>query len=152
VLTLTRTGDADLTNIDDPTTLPPRKNLLANGFHGRYKFERSRPGGKSVQATGLVDTYCLRTVERCMSFFYSDNASEPFVFSEGRWVLNYSGPINCRPGPSPRVRVDRTATMELPDPPADPMNVLTGAGHDHIDDPRCPDNHDFDLRFEQVGD
>jgi hypothetical protein len=151
-INLTRTGDVDIAAIEDPAALPPRKPSPAAGFRGHYRYSSSRQGGASHEVVGSVQTRCLRTVERCMSYFNEVSSAEPFVFADGQWILHYNAPVSCGSAAGPRVRIDRSATMELPMPTSDPIDVLVGHGHEEVSSGPCNGNQDYDLRFERTGD
>ncbi len=150
-INLTRTGDVDIAGIDDPAALPPRKPSPAAGFRGRYRYTYS--AYTSHDAEGIVETSCLRTGERCMSYFNEPNSGEPFVFADGQWTLHYNAPVSCEGRTGPRVRIDRTAELDLPQPTSDPIEVLVGHGQGTVSSGGpCTGTQDYNLRFERTGD
>jgi hypothetical protein len=102
-----------------------------------------------------VQTRRLRTVERCMSYFNEVSSAEPFVFADGQWTLHYNAPVSCGGPAGPRVRIDRSAELDLPQPTSDPIDVLVGHGQEEVASggslcaipPRT-----YSLRFERTGD
>jgi serine/threonine protein kinase len=149
---LTRTGDVDISAIDDPSALPPRKPSPAAGFRGQYRYRHSTASGFTHDVVGSVQTRCLRTVERCMSYFNEVKSAEPFVFADGQWILHYNAPVSCGGPTGPRVRIDRSAALDLPSPASDPLDVVVGHGREEVPSGPCASNHDYDLRFERTGD
>ena len=131
-INLTRTGDLDISSVDDPTTLPPLKPSPAAGFRGQYRYQHRGEDGDPHEVVGSVQTRCLRTVERCMSYFSEPRSAEPFVYADGQWVLHYNAPVSCGGAAGPRVQVDRIATLDLPSPASNPIDLLVGRGHEEV--------------------
>lgn len=151
-VTMKRTGDVDITKLDDPAGLPTRIHSPAQGFRGHYRYTYSSAGA-SYDTDGYVRTDCLRTGERCMSYFSSPRSAEPFVFADGRWTLHYSGPVSCGSLSGPRTQVDRTAELELPDPASDPIQAITGRGQQQVVNGPCMSPLDnYNLRFTRTAD
>jgi hypothetical protein len=149
-INLTRTGDVDIAGIDDPAALPPRKPSPAAGFRGHYRYTSS---SYSHDVEGSVQTRCLRTGERCMSYFYAARSAEPFVFADGQWTLHYNAPMSCGGVTGPRVRIDRAAELELPQPTSDPIELLAGHGQGTVSsDGPCTGTRNYNLRFARTGD
>jgi serine/threonine protein kinase len=96
-VTFTRTGDTDISTVPDPASRPPRVVSPAEALHGRY---HSKINATNIAASWEYNfvgrTDCLRTGERCMSYFYDLDAgsSNPLVFGNGQWTLNteYAAP------------------------------------------------------------
>ncbi len=97
-VTFTRTGDVDLSSLPDPATLPARVVSPAQALHGRYHISRTFSRWLSPQQEDqAVTTDCLRTGDRCMSYFHSPSTDTPLVFSAGDWMLNVEHADNrCR--------------------------------------------------------
>lgn len=150
-INLTRAGDVDTASIDDPAALPPRKPSPAAGFRGHYRYTHSTSAG-SHDVLGSLQTRCLRTGERCMSYFYEPRSAEPFVFADGQWTLHYNAPVSCGSATGPRVRIDRSAELGLPQPTSDPIEVLAGQGQETVSAGPCAGTENFNLRFERTGD
>jgi hypothetical protein len=146
---LTKTGAVDAST-GGPAAVPPRKSSPAMGFRGRYRYTHIVSSHLS-DVEGTVQTHCLRSGERCMSYFYEPESSEPFVFEDGRWNLHYSAPVDCQAADL-RVRVDRAAELALPQPTDDPIDVLEGNGHEQVLGGPCSGQSNFQLRFERIGD
>ena len=151
-VTFTRTGSVDPnTPVADPDAQPSRVVSPAKGLHGQYQeTDTYTADGRSAQADFAIQTYCLRTGERCLSYWQSANQSKVLVYSQDKWVLTpTSGDTQCRSG----ARAHREITQEypLPQPASDPITVLTGRGH-YVVTGDCPYASDFDSRVERTGD
>jgi serine/threonine protein kinase len=130
LVTFTRTGDVDVNSLPDPATLPPRVLSPAQALHGHYDEKRTfaNKSFPSEQADYAVATDCLRTGDRCMSFFHAIGHNDrPLVFSAGNWTMDLEYDVQC-PGGSAANHVKQTAQYPLPVPPQDPITVLTGHG------------------------
>jgi serine/threonine protein kinase len=151
-VTFTRTGDVqDSVSVTDPATQPPRVKSPAQALHGSYKeTDTYADGGRNTEVNFNIQTYCLRTGERCLSSWVNPDHAKIFVFSGDQWVLTTtSSNAACTNGG----RADRvfSAQYPLPQPPQDPITLLTGRGHYMITGD-CPFNSDFDSRVERSGD
>lgn len=71
-VTFTRTADIDVTGLPDPATQGPRVVSPAEALHGRYHHTVTylRTSGKQ-EYDFAVRTDCLRTGDRCMSYFHA---------------------------------------------------------------------------------
>jgi hypothetical protein len=150
-VTFTRTGDVQGNGpITDPEAQPRPVASPAQALHGRYQDTDTYSGGRSAAATFDIQTYCLRTGERCFSLWQSPDDVKAFVFAQGRWVLtNTSSDSDCKAGG----RAHREVSLQytLPQPPQEPITLLTGRGHYAVTGD-CPFNSDFDSRVERIGD
>ncbi len=88
-VTFTRTGDVDPKSVPDPATFTPRVVSPAEALHGHYHLretyeDKRLPPDESDLA---VSTDCLRTGDRCISYFHSPTNSFglPLVFAAGNW-------------------------------------------------------------------
>jgi serine/threonine protein kinase len=153
-VTFTRTGDvdvnADFKGVADPAGLPPRVISPAEALHGRYSITRTF-AGRAPQQLGesAVTTYCLRTGERCMSYFSVASGDLPLVFTGGNWDWK-----NESDGPCPNgdmSHLSATGQFPLPQPPQDPIPVLTGHGT-WVQTGSCAVNIGFDETFTRTGD
>lgn len=150
-VTLRRTGDVDTTDIADLSSLPARTSTPASGFRGHYRYTYHSYASRDVD--GYVRTNCLRTGDRCMSYFFEPGSAEPFVFADGRWTLHYNAPVSCGGPDGPRVRIERDATLDLPQPTEDPIDVVTGRGDEGVADSACSiPRQSYTLRFQRIGD
>jgi hypothetical protein len=152
-VTFTRTGDVDVNSLPDPGSLPPRVVSPAEALHGRYHMTRKFANGAPSTPDGpAVVTDCLRTGDRCMSYFHSGSFDTPLVFGGGNWNLHIEHDEeapNCD-GP---VGVKMTAQYPMPQPPQDPITLLTGHGHlDENGSAPCAVSVDFDETYTRVGD
>jgi Protein kinase domain len=154
-VTLTRTGDTEISALPDPATLPARVVSPAEGLHGRYDSQATFANGhKNDPLHYTVHTDCLRTGDRCMSHFYEANAGsgEAFVFANGAWTRNEEFDTNCSSGGTNHVIF--TATLPLPQPPQNPIPLLTGHGYDEVTSgsgSKCK-SQAFDQTFTRTGD
>jgi serine/threonine-protein kinase len=149
-VTFTRTGDVDLESLPDPVALAPRVVSPAEALRGRYQQTRSFPSvGQQQQTEYQVRTACLRTGDRCMSFFYGQAGEvEPLVFSGDKWALLTESPFACRGAQS---QVKKTGQYPLPQPLQNPITLLTGHGRQEQSQP-CAGNVEFDETFTRTGD
>nr|VTP04315.1 Serine/threonine-protein kinase PknF [Mycobacterium riyadhense] len=151
-VTFTRTGDVDVTGVADPAGQPPRVVSPAEALHGRYHdtVTWEEAGMRPTVSDWVVRTDCLRTGDRCMSFFHAPpDASKPLVFSSGSWTWSTVSDGKCANGATAPVK--ESAEFSLPQPPQDPIALLTGRGH-HEQTGACTHSAHFDERFERTGD
>ncbi len=148
-VTFTRTGDA-APGLPDPATLPPRIVSVAEALHGRYQLTRTFAGGDPQQmGESAITTSCLRTGDRCMSYFHSKSGDVPLVFAGGGWTWDDLTSGKCPDGNPATLRA--SATFPLPQPVKDPVASLTGHGH-WTQTGTCAVNLDFDEMFTRTGD
>ena len=149
-VTFTRIGDADVGKLPDPATLPPRVGSPAEALHGRYSSTRTFSNGlPPMQKDYTVATDCLRTGERCMSYFHSPSDFRPLVFGGGTWTLDTQNEGTC---PDGRIfNLKATGQYPMPQPPQDPIPVLSGHGH-WVESEPCAVSVDFDETFTRTGD
>jgi serine/threonine-protein kinase len=128
-VTFTRTGDVfPGATVADPSTEPPRVASPAQGLHGRYhQTVTYTNGSKPPELDLVVRTECLRTGDRCMSVFHNPNAMEALVFDRAKWTRDVEGDTACPAGGTAHIKV--TEDYPLPQPPQDPITLLTGHGH-----------------------
>ncbi len=148
-VTFTRTGDAPA-GLPDPATLPPRVPSVAEAFHGRYARTLTVAGrGTQPEGDSPGVTNCLRTGDRCMSFFHFDSGDAPLIFAGGSWTWDEVSSGKCPDGSPTTLRI--SATYPLPQPAADPLPSLTGHGH-WAQTGTCSVNVDLDDTFTRTGD
>jgi predicted Ser/Thr protein kinase len=153
-VTFTRTGDvdvnADLNGLPDPSTLPPRVVSPAEALHGHYTIARTFTGSVS-QPLGDSDvtTYCLRTGDRCMSYFSLASGDIPLVFGDGNWRWSDDADGPCPNGDMSHLTAG--GQYPLPQPPQDPVPVLTGHGT-WVQTGSCAVNFGFNETFTRTGD
>ena len=82
-VTFTGSGDVDVNTLPDPATLPPRVVSPAEALRGHYRETDVTPNGYRDQADYVVSTDCLRTGDRCMSFFHRPPASAMALHEPG---------------------------------------------------------------------
>ena len=110
-VTFTRTGDVDVEQ-PAPTRPPcaPRVASPAEALHGRYQQTRTFTDGRANNSRRTsVRTDCLRTGDRCMSFFYGQSRChvEPLVFVDGNWTLLTESGFVCPQAPQSQCQEDR---------------------------------------------
>jgi hypothetical protein len=149
---LTRTGDLTVGGVADPAGQQPRRASPAEGLRGRYSVIRTFTGVRTIsplQASAAVATACVRTGDRCMSFFYGATGDMPLVFGAGTWIWDASGQGRCQTGDTTAVR--DFGEYALPQPAPNPITSLSGHGHHTQGDP-CPIDTDFDQKFTRISD
>jgi serine/threonine protein kinase len=131
-VTFTRTGDvdvdADFFGLPDPAELPARVISPAEGLRGRYRFTRtySVASVPKVESDTSTTTDCLRTGDRCMSYFVVGSGDLPLVFDGGKWTATDRTEGPCPSGDISQLTTD--ISYPLPQPPQDPVATLSGSG------------------------
>ncbi|OBA82482.1 hypothetical protein A9W99_01950 [Mycobacterium sp. 1164966.3] len=149
-VTFTRTGDVDVNKVADPAGQPPRVVSPAEALHGRYQSTRTFTNGlPQTQQNYAVTTRCLRTGDRCMSYFHAQSSDVPLVFGGGKWIWDVDGLGQCGSGMNTHLK--DTGEYPLPQPPQDPIARLTGHGH-HEQSAPCAATADFNETFTRTGD
>jgi hypothetical protein len=148
-VTFTRTGDTDIASLTDPAGQPSRVVSPAEALHGRYHTEINIAGGSSQEYDVGVRTDCLRTGERCMSFFLGGSWF-PLAFANGTWTENTAYEGTCPAGGTNHVI--ESAVFPLPQPPQDPITLLTGNGHQEVTGNTKCQSKNFDQKFVRTGD
>jgi serine/threonine-protein kinase len=148
----TRTGDADLNKVPDPAVLPPRTVNPADALRGSYRQTTTFTNGNVVPGSVLtVNTYCLRTGDRCMSLFHGTNGVVTLMFAADKWTRNEGGTTTCSAGGTAHVTI--TADYPLPVHLDDPIPLLTGRGNQTVAaGSDCAGGGDFQDKFERTGD
>ena len=147
---LTRTGDVDVESLPDPASIPPRVVTPAEGLWGQYTQTRMFPRyGQQQQTTLRVNTHCLRTGDRCMSFLWGPNGeANPLVFGDGAWTLLTESDSACR---GSAIHVKKTGRYPLPDAPGQPIAELSGTGRQSQTAP-CATEVEFSETITRTGD
>jgi serine/threonine protein kinase len=152
-VTFTRTGAAQAgVSVADPKAQPPRVISPAQGLGGRYQETETSPADPSsnYSLSFGIQSYCLRTGQRCISYWQNPQDPKTFLYSQDQWVLtNTSVGVDCTKGG--KARRDTSLTYPLPQPTPKPITLLTGHGHYTITGD-CSANTDFDSRVERTGD
>jgi serine/threonine-protein kinase len=152
-VTFTHTGDVDVRSVPDPASQQPRVASPAEALHGRYSvLQTSASGGKPLPNPSLasVTTDCLRTGDRCMSYFHGGTGDTPLVFGGEKWTWDAGGDFTCASGAGGTHSHD-TAQFPMPEPPQNPITRLIGRGHHQQTGP-CAMDVDFDQTFTRTGD
>ncbi|OBG30493.1 serine/threonine-protein kinase [Mycobacterium sp. 852002-51057_SCH5723018] len=148
---LTRTGDADANGLPDPSGPPPRVPSPAQGLRGHYRVTRTLTNGiPRQQLDTAVTTACLRTGDRCMSYFHEPSGDLPLVFGGGSWTWNIDVDIRCGRS-TDTAHMKSSGQAPVPQPPQDPILQLVGRGHQEQTEP-CAMNADFDETITRTGD
>ncbi len=149
----TRTGDVDINSVPDPASEPPRVVSPAEALHGRYHQTTTPTNTNGNKVPGEFDfavrTDCLRTGDRCMSFFHSPNHEQALVFESVKWIEDLEGDSPCPAGGTYHKKV--TADYPLPQPLQNPITLLTGHGYIDATGSACVGT-DFDAKFVRTGD
>jgi hypothetical protein len=151
-VTFTRTGDvAANVSIADPKTQPARVPAPAQGLRGNYQETDTNPdGGVSPPTNFNIQTYCLRTGDRCLSYWQNPKDPRTFLFAQNKWDLTTtSADGDCPKGG--RAHREMSLQFPLPQPTPNPITLLTGHGH-YTMTGDCPAGSDFDVRVERTGD
>ena len=148
-VTFTRTGDVDLASLPDPATLPPRVVSQAQGLHGHYQLARTFTNQAAQQlGSSAIETDCLRTGDRCMSYFHAKSGDVPLLFGGGNWTWKEDSDGKCPDGGP--AHLSTTGLYPLPQPRQDPIPVLNGHGH-WQQNGSCSVSMDFDETFTRTG-
>ena len=151
-VTFTRTGDVQPNvSIADPQAQPARVTSSAQGLHGRYQeTDTYTDGSRGAEANFDIQSYCLRTGDRCLSYWLNPDDSKTLVFAQNQWVLTTTATEgDCKSGGRAHRQISQQ--YPLPQPSQDPITLLTGHGHYTITGD-CPYNSDFDSRVARTGD
>ncbi|OBF81352.1 hypothetical protein A5791_06450 [Mycobacterium sp. 852002-51163_SCH5372311] len=148
----TRTADTDISQLPDPAALPPRVVSPAEALHGGYDLVVNFANSAKRTYHKGVRTDCLRTGDRCMSNFLDSKtaAGSPFVFQTGAWNRNQDYDSDCSSGGT--IRIKATTSLPLPQPPQNPITLLTGHGYQEVlTSSKCP-SQAFDVTYTRTGD
>jgi len=151
-VTFTRTSDVQSNvQIADPKAQPPRVASPGQGLHGRYQeTDTYAAGGTPSNSIFDVQSFCLRTGDRCLSSWVNPDRTNAFVFQQNKWGLTTtSSDVTCINGGTGHQ--DTSLEFPLPQPPADPITLLTGHGHNTVTG-ACPFSGDFDSKVQRTGD
>lgn len=152
-VTFTRTGDADIAGLPDPTTLPARVASPALGLRGFYRSRVTTATGqpKLGDQDFSVDTFCLRAGDRCLSRFVLTDLSDHqlFIFANNAWTENSEEDVPCPAGGTSRVRM--TGVFPLPKPAQDPITTLSGHGMEDATGSACKGGP-YDQVFSRIRD
>jgi serine/threonine protein kinase len=151
-VTFTRTGDVDVSSVPDPGSQTRRVTTPAEGLRGQYRRTFTWPGNRPPTVIeSSVKTDCLRTGDRCMSYFHGKTGADPMIFADGKWAWRSDRDYDC----TPTERAHSTGTAEYPLPPAapNPIILLTGEGHSEVPPgTTCSGSFDFQSKYERIGD
>jgi serine/threonine protein kinase len=151
-VTFARTGDVQANvSVADPSAQPPRAKSPAQGLHGRYhEVDTYTNGGRTAEADFYIQAYCLRTGDRCLSYWENPGGAKVLVFAQNQWALaNTAQDAKCSNGGAAHGQI--TLQYPLPQSAQDPITLLTGRGHYAVTG-QCPFDSDFDSRVQRTGD
>ncbi len=82
-VTFTRTGDVkNGVSVADPAAQPPRVLSPAQALYGQYReTDTYAEGGRTAEVEFDVQSYCLRSGERCMSYWQNPEDNKMLVFT-----------------------------------------------------------------------
>ena len=136
---------------DPQSTAAPGGVASPEALHGRYQeTDTYAADGRIAQASFDIQTYCLRTGDRCLSFWQNPDDVKNLLFSDvTKWVLtNTRATLSANGGSAHR---EISLEYPLPQPKQDPITLLTGRGNYTLTG-ACPFSSDFDSRVERTGD
>lgn len=148
----TRIGDVDLNSLPDPANQPARVPSPAAAWHGRY-HETSTPDTTRFQGYSrdtTVETDCLRTGERCVSYGNYDRGHDVRIFANGKWTNTYDGTAKCDDNKT--FSTNFHYEFPLPQPLQDPITLLTGRAHNVATGSACAGTYDYAVKYERTGD
>jgi hypothetical protein len=149
-VTFTRTGGVDVNSLPNPAGQSARVVSPAESLHGSYHLTRTFTNGLPRQQSNLtVRTDCLRTGDRCMSYFHG-TAYVPMVFGAGNWIVDIAEDGTC-PESGSTTHVKTAGKYPLPQPPQNPIMLLSGHGQLQ-QSPPCALSVNFDETFRRTGD
>ena len=151
-VTFSRSGDPQSgVSVVDPATLPARVASPAQALYGRYQeVDTYKDGNRSADVSFDITTYCLRTGDRCLSYWANPGDAKILTYAKNQFVLaNRSSDSTCEKGGAAQREI--TLQYPLPTPAQDPITLLTGNGHYTVTG-ACPFNSDFDSRVQRTGD
>jgi serine/threonine-protein kinase len=152
-VTFTRTGDTNFAGLADPTTLPSRLTSPALSLHGFYRSKVTVPAGeaKPPDQDFSVDTFCLRSGDRCISRFVLTDFSnhQLFMFANNAWTRNSDYDAPCAAGGVSHVTM--TGVFPLPKPAQDPIVTLSGHGMESSTGSACKGGP-YDQIFTRIRD
>ena len=150
-VTFTRMSDVDINSLPDPATLPPRVVSPAEALFGRYHQTSRQPNGFREQGDYVVRTDCLRTGDRCMSFFHAPPAKAlALVFADGSWIYDREFDAPCSRGGVTHAHF--VVPFPLPQPALDPVPTIAGHGHEELTGAPGCGSTDVDVKFARTGD
>ncbi|MGO9507647.1 MAG: hypothetical protein ACLPXZ_09995 [Mycobacterium sp.] len=150
-VTFTRISDVDLTSLPDPASQPPRVISPANALHGRYHITATLDDTRPPSSSDLsIETDCLRTGERCVSYQHATGEYATLVFAEDNWTYGMDGTRPCHDGGTAQDTVEWT--LPLPQPPQNPITLLTGRERLQVNGTACAGWYGGALKYERTGD
>jgi serine/threonine protein kinase len=151
-LTFTRTGDVDLNTLPDPSTLPKRVVSPAEALRGSYHETIVQSSGFKEAHDYMVHTDCLRTGDRCLSLFHkAPTVPVVLVYGDGKWVQAREFDTRCTRGGAV-AHVKMSAELPMPQPPQDPITMLSGHGSADVGAGTACKSTTFEMKFARTGD
>lgn len=150
-VTFSRIGDIDLSSLPDPASQPPRVISPANALHGRYHLTATPDDTRPPSTSDLsIETDCLRTSERCVSYQHATDEYATLVFADGNWTYNIDGTRPCHDGGTALYTVQWE--LPLPQPPQNPITLLTGRERLELTGTACAGLYGEAVKYERTGD
>ncbi|MCW2558929.1 MAG: anchored-rane serine/threonine-protein kinase, partial [Mycobacterium sp.] len=143
--------DANFYTLPDPADLPPRVVSPAEALRGDYHVTRTftTQDLPVLQADSPVTTDCLRTGDRCMSYFSVASGDIPLLFDGTKFTSTDRTQGSCPSGDLSNLRT--AVQYPLPQPAQDPIPLLSGHGT-WVQSGTCAVNLEFDETFTRTGD
>ncbi|HTQ17397.1 serine/threonine-protein kinase [Mycobacterium sp.] len=149
-VTFTRVGDVDLKSLPDPVGQAARAASPASAFHGRYHITSAADDNRAPSSWDMtVQTDCLRSGQRCVSYEHNDSGYAWLTFADQKWIYDFDGKSQCTDVGPEHVKVHRE--FPLPQPPQDPITLLTGTGHMQIMDTDCAGAFNETVKYQRTG-
>ena len=125
---------------------PPQRGTAATTETSSPDTNRFKPYSRDAS----VETACLRTGERCISYSHHDTTSDIRIFADGKWTTDYVGTARCDDNNSFSTHFH--SEFPLPQPPQDPITLLTGHAHNVATGSACAGTYDYEVKYERTGD
>ncbi|UMB69950.1 serine/threonine-protein kinase [Mycobacterium paraterrae] len=152
-VTFTRTGGPDPSvQVTDPKVIAPFVRSPAQHFSGRYRRQIIyRDDGTRFDRDYVVDTYCLRTGQRCLSVANEAGQGAVYLnFAGDKWTGHLSSDGKCtRSGLAEHNETDWT--VQVPQEPPDPIQQMSGEGTQTASG-GCVKTFHFDITYTRTGD
>jgi tRNA A-37 threonylcarbamoyl transferase component Bud32 len=149
-VTFTRNGGLDGASLPDPAAQAARVVSAGQGLHGVYQSKVTFSAGAPPDEDFRVDTFCLRTGDRCISRLVDVDFSGGILlfFANGAWTRTLEAESNCTADHTSRRKI--STVFPAPSPPQDPITQLTGRGYKEESSSSCKSG-DFQQVLNRTG-